>query len=129
MKRPILTLSLLLILAFAGYSQAAAAPSTDFFADLFVRMIVSVTGVVLLAAILVLYRLLMAVIRREEQRLYHEQGVPAEAEPIEEQESWFSREYKRWTQAVPVEQEADVLKLIDRLEQDDDVQNVFHTLA
>ena len=109
MKRPILTLSLLLILAFAGYSQAAAAPSTDFFADLFVRMIVSVTGVVLLAAILVLYRLLMAVIRREEQRLYHEQGVPAEAEPIEEQESWFSREYKRWTQAVPVEQEADVL--------------------
>jgi YebC/PmpR family DNA-binding regulatory protein len=27
------------------------------------------------------------------------------------------------------EQEADVLKLIDRLEQDEDVQNVFHTLA
>lgn len=113
MKRPILTLSLLLFLATVGFSQAAAAPSTDFFADLFVRMVVTVTGVVLLAAILVLYRLLMAVVRREEQRLYHEQGVAIEAEPVEEQESWFSREYKRWTQAVPLEQEADVLLLHD----------------
>ena len=33
------------------------------------------------------------------------------------------------TTALSEEQEADVLKLIDRLEQDDDVQNVFHTLA
>jgi cytochrome c oxidase cbb3-type subunit 3 len=108
MKRPILTLSLLLFLASAGIGQAAAS-STDFFADLFVRMIVTATGVVLLAAILVLYRLLMVVIRREQQRVYGEHGMLAETEPVEEQESWFSREYNRWTQAVPVEQEADVL--------------------
>jgi YebC/PmpR family DNA-binding regulatory protein len=31
--------------------------------------------------------------------------------------------------ALPDEAEAEVLKLIDRLEQDDDVQNVFHNLA
>jgi transcriptional/translational regulatory protein YebC/TACO1 len=30
---------------------------------------------------------------------------------------------------LPEEQAEEVLKLIDRLEQDDDVQKVFHTLA
>lgn len=108
MKRPVLTLTLLLLWATVGLAQAAA-PSTDFFADLFVRMIMAVTGVVLLAAILVLYRLLMAVIRREQKRVYGEHGLLVETELEEETESWFSREYKRWTQAVPVEQEADVL--------------------
>jgi transcriptional/translational regulatory protein YebC/TACO1 len=30
---------------------------------------------------------------------------------------------------LPEEQAKEVLELIDKLEQDDDVQNVFHTLA
>ena len=42
-----------------------------------------------------------------------------------EQKSTLSNQPKELTE----EQQADVDKLLDRLEEDDDVQNVFHTMA
>lgn len=92
-------------------AAASAAPASgDFYSDLFVRFIVIGAAVAMLVAILVLYRLLMTVIRIEQIKIYKEHGMDAFLEAASQpRESWLMRQYKAWTQAVPVEQEADVL--------------------
>jgi cytochrome c oxidase cbb3-type subunit III len=104
------TLSALCIsLAGMLHAQGTAA-NPDFFQDLFIRIIVIVAGVVMLAAILVLYSLLINVIRKEENKLLDAQGIMPVAEVArEKKESMLSRFYRQWTQAVPVDREEDVL--------------------
>ena len=96
-------------------AQEAVAPASDaFYNDLFVRMILIGAAVVMLVAILVLYRLLMTVIKVEQIKIYKEQGLDAYLEAVAKpKESWIMRQYKAWTAAVPVEREADVLLLHD----------------
>lgn len=101
---------LVLLMSASGSLLAQSAPANpDFFQDLFVRLFVIAAGVVLLAAVLVLYSLLMNVIRREERKLLAEQGVQAEPVAQVRRESWLSRQYRQWTQAVPVDREEDVM--------------------
>lgn len=92
------------------HAQNAGAGSSAFFNDLFAQLILATTIVVLLIAVFILYRLLMAVIKVEQQRIFREKGIEhkleAEKQPTK---SIFTRLYDQWTQAVPVEQEADVL--------------------
>lgn len=113
MKRYVAITTLMLTTGFLMAQDAAPAPaSTDFFSDLFVKMIVISAGVVMLVAIFVLYRLLMTVIQVEQIKIYKEQGLEAYLEATKKpRQSWITRLYKSWTAAVPVEQEADVLLL------------------
>lgn len=110
MKKYTLILSLLFLSSSLVRAQEAAPANPDFFSDLFVRIIVISAAVVLLVAVLVLYRLLMAVVKVEQLKIYREHGIEAYMESEKSpSESWLSRMYKKWTAAVPVEQEADVL--------------------
>lgn len=99
-----------LLLSVSGALLAQNAPANpDFFQDLFVRMLVIAAGVVLLSAILVLYRLLINVIRREERKLMADQAVQPLTENQVGKESMLGRLYRQWTAAVPVDKEEDIL--------------------
>ena len=106
-------ISSILIMGFSlvqAQAPAAAATKPEFFSDLFVQIILIAAAIVLLVAVLVLYRLLMAVIKVEQIKIYREHGLEAYLEAEKKPtESWLSRVYKSWTAAVPVEQEADVM--------------------
>ena len=111
MKRLFASFTLLFLSRWLLAQEAAAETNLNFFSDLFVQIIVISAAVVMLVAILVLYRLLMAVIKVEQIKIYKEHGLDAYLEKTEEEskESIFSRLYKSWTGAVPVEHEADVM--------------------
>lgn len=115
MKRYIALVTLMLTGGFLMAQDTSAAPaSNDFFSDLFVKMIVISAAVVMMVAILVLYRLLMTVIKVEQIKIYKEQGMDAYLEASKKpKQSWVTRLYKSWTAAVPLEKEADVLLLHD----------------
>lgn len=110
MKRYVALFTILLASGLLMAQDAATPVSNNFFSDLFVKMIVITALVVILVAVLVLYRLLMTVIKVEQVKLYKEQGLDAYLESAKKpRQSWVSRLYKSMTAAVPVEQEADVL--------------------
>ncbi len=67
-------------------------------------------GIVLVGAILALFNLLNAMIKVQQIKIYEEQGFKAYQEAVAQpKESIFNRLYKRWTKAVPVEKEEDVM--------------------
>lgn len=100
-----------LFLAATGLSAQTAAPvDPAFFSDLFVRLILIVAGVVMVGSILVLYRLLVNVIRKEEELIMRAKGVAIPEPEVKPQgPSLLSRLYQRLTESVPVDREEDVL--------------------
>ncbi len=89
---------------------AAAAGDTGFFTKLFANTVLIVTAIITLSAIFAITQLLNSVVKAQQAKIYKEQGIEAvvEEEKKEEGSTW-ERFIKRWTQAVPVTKEADVL--------------------
>ena len=89
----------------------AAEESSSFFYDKFFgSLILTTAAVVVLAALGTLYRLLTAMIKVQQIQLYREKGLESLLEETKKPRvSLSDRIYKRWTQAVPVEKEEDII--------------------
>jgi cytochrome c oxidase cbb3-type subunit III len=116
MKKPIykaLVLLPLLALTATGFAQDAGASGeapSYFYDKMFGSLLLITAAVVILAAIAALYGLLCAMIKVQQIQIYREKGIELPGEAAKASgESYFSRMYKNWTQAVPVEREQDVL--------------------
>ncbi len=118
MKKPFLykaffLLPLLLVSAssFAQQATPADAGAPSFFYDkLFSTIVLVVAGLIILAAVAAMYRLLDAMIKVQQIQVYREKGLESFLEEVQkEKESWWTRLMRSWTKAVPVEREQDVL--------------------
>jgi len=107
----------MLLLATASFAQTATTATgtqgetQSFFYDkMFGTMLLIVAAVVILVALLTMYRLLNAMIKVQQLQIYQEKGLEAFLEEAKKpRESFWKRLSRRWTRAVPVEQEHEVL--------------------
>ncbi|MCO6486254.1 MAG: c-type cytochrome [Saprospiraceae bacterium] len=102
--------SALMLTATGLLAQSTTPADPGYFPDLFVRLILIVAGVVMVGSILVLYRLLVNVIRKEEELIMRAKGVAIPEPEVKPQgPSLLSRLYQRLTESVPVDREEDVM--------------------
>lgn len=113
--------ALLLLVAMVIYAQDAAVVgngggSADpyFYQRSFRTILLIAGGIVILGALFELSNLLGVIAKEQQRKMYREQGLEAyleeaEVKPKVRKESFWSRMYKRWTAAVPVEKEQDVM--------------------
>lgn len=119
MKKPFLykicfLLPLLLVSASAFAQQAtpadAGATPSFFYDKLFSTIVLVVAGIIILAAVAAMYRLLDAMIKVQQIQVYREKGLESFLEEVQKaKESWWTRLMRSWTKAVPVDREQDVL--------------------
>lgn len=106
-------LPLLLLSAVAGAQTAAGeGGSNPYFYDNFLAWsLAALAGVVVIAALVALFYLLNVMVKVNQIRIDQEMGVEAyqEAVTTPKKTPFWERMYKRWTNAVPVEKEQDVM--------------------
>lgn len=105
-------LSSSLVFAQGASAAGAATPaSNETFNSLLANGMIFFAGLVMLGALLVLSQLLNAMIKMQQLKIYQEQGIEAYQEKVEKtnQEPWWKRQYKAWTNVVPVEKEDTVM--------------------
>ncbi len=103
----------LLLFAPGAFAQAAdaAASTTDpyFFGRLGTSILVGFAAVVVIAAILVLYRLLSIMIKVQQIRIYQEQGLEQYLQEVKNPKSWWQSLVERWEDRVPMEREGEIM--------------------
>ncbi len=108
-----MTLPLLLLSVVAQAADAAAESGGDnpYFYDNFLAWsLAALAGTVIVAAIFALFHLLNTMVKVNQIRIYQEMGIDAYQDAVEKQkEPFWDRMYKKWTDAVPVEKEQDVM--------------------
>ena len=112
LKTLLVMLPLLLLSAVAGADDTAGeAGSNPYFYDEFlVWALVALAGTVVVAALVALFHLLNMMVKVNQIRIYQEMGIEAYQEAVTEKgPSFWERMYKKWTAAVPVEKEKDVM--------------------
>ena len=121
MKKPVLYKACfilpMLFVSVATFAQTtttatgADGGAQSFFYDkMFGSILVIAATVIILAALATMYRLLNAMIKVQQLQVYQEKGMEAFLEQVKQsKESLWTRLMKRWTKAVPVEREQDVL--------------------
>lgn len=103
------------LLALSAQAQDAAttqAPAADngFYEKVFSNLVLIVAGVVLLGALAALTNLLNVMIRTQQIRIYQEHGLDAYLQEVKKpRESFWARQYKRWTNVIPVEKEETIV--------------------
>lgn len=111
----LLTIAFVSVVANAVQAQgaaAAAAPTTNqnFYNTFLANGLLIFSALVVLGAFLILFRLLNIMIKVQQIQIYQEQGIEAYEEAVEKKgKSFWEREYKRWTNVVPVEKEDDIM--------------------
>lgn len=95
--------------AFAQTAPAAAAQDPYFFTHLGTKILLGITATVAVSAIYILYRLLSIMIKVQQIKIYHEQGLEQFVKEVENPKSWWQRLVKRWEDRVPMEQEEEIL--------------------
>lgn len=113
---------LFLLVTWSIQAQQAAAVGAEggsgadpfFYERGFTTVLLIVAGVVILGALAVLSNLLSVMVKIQQMKIYQEQGLEAYLQEVEKEakvkkESFWDRMYKRWTKAVPVEKEQDVM--------------------
>ncbi len=111
-KYKYITLTILATLAGGGQllAQEAAGSNPYFYDEMFTNFLIGTAAVVILGALFALTRTLSMLIEVQQLRIYQEQGVEAYKEAVKApKESWWKRQYKKWTDTVPVEKEQDVM--------------------
>ncbi len=109
------TLSLMLpmlLFSAVALAQGAEGGAADlyFYDNFLFWSLAALAGTVIVAAIAALFQLLNVMVKVNQLRIYQEMGIEAyEKEVSEPKESLWDRLYKRWTNAVPVEKEQDVM--------------------
>lgn len=99
----------MILLSVRGWSQEAAG-SSPFYEKFLANGLLLFSLIIIIGAVFALFHLLNVMVKVQQLKIYEEQGIEAFKEAVEKQkESWWSRQYKRWTQAVPVEKEEDIM--------------------
>ena len=106
-----LMLPLLLLTVAAQAQEAADGGANPYFYDNFLFWsLAALAGTVIVAAIVALFHLLNVMVKVNQIRIFQEMGLEAyEKEVQKAKEPFWDRMYKRWTDAVPVEKEQDVM--------------------
>jgi len=103
-------LPLLLITLVAGAQDDTEAGANPYFYDTFLAWsLVALAGAVVVAALGALFYLLNVMVKVNQIRIYQEMGIEAYQEAVEKKTPFWERMYKKWTDAVPVEKEQDVM--------------------
>ena len=80
-----------------------------FFDKMGADMLLGFAAAVMITAIIVLYRLLNAMIKVQQLKIYQEQGLEQYLKEVENPKSWWETMREKWEDAVPVEKEGDIL--------------------
>lgn len=97
--------------AAAAAPAAAAQGDSGFFGGLFANTVLLATAIIALASVIAISRLLNAVMKEQQLKIYKEHGLEsylAEVKKDESSSSW-ERLIKSWTKATPVAKEQDVM--------------------
>lgn len=104
---------ILAIFPFLGLTSIAGAQAGEnpyFYDNFFSNGILIVSGMVILGALIALVYLLNVMVKVQQIKIYEEQGLEAFLEEVKKpKESFWKRQYKRWTASVPLEKEEDIL--------------------
>lgn len=99
-----------LLPAWPATAQSAAAANSGIFTDLFASTTLIATAILALAAVIAITQLLNSVVKVQQLKIYQAHGIEAYLEEVKKEEgSLWERLIKRWTKAVPVSKEQDVL--------------------
>ena len=100
--------TLLAALALPALGQAAKA-DPNFYTNFISNGLLIFAGLVVAGALLSIFQLLNVMIKMQQIKMYQEQGIelPEETEKAQT-ESFWKRQYKRWTNVVPVEKEEEI---------------------
>ena len=95
----------------AGAAGAATPASNETYNSLLANGLIFFAGLTMLGAVLALFHLLSMMIKVQQIKIYQEQGIEAYLEDVEktQKEPWWKRQYKAWTNVVPVEKEDSVM--------------------
>lgn len=95
----------------AGAAGAATPASNETYNSLLANGLIFFAGLTMLGAVLALFHLLSMMIKVQQIKIYQEQGIEAYLQDVEKtnKESWWKRQYKAWTNVVPVEKEDTVM--------------------
>ena len=103
--------TLLATLVLPAFGQEAAANTNpNFYTNFLSNGLLLFTGLVVAGALLSVFQLLNVMIKMQQIKMYQEQGIeiPHEIERVPT-ESFWQRQYKRWTNVVPVEKEEEII--------------------
>lgn len=103
--------ALLLLLGVALMAQdAGTTQGTGTMASALNYLILALIGAVVFTAFGAIVYVNNMILQRQKIELMHEYGLEAvEKVGLSPQESWWQQQYKKWTNAVPIEREADVM--------------------
>lgn len=105
-----LPLLLLSAVAWADAATEEGGSNPYFYDDFLAWSLVALAGTVVVAALVALFYLLNVMVKVNQIRIYQEMGIEAYQEAVTEKgPSFWERMYKKWTDAVPVEKEQDVM--------------------
>jgi cytochrome c oxidase cbb3-type subunit 3 len=110
----VLSIFALLLFSAMAFGQAAASTESannDTFNSLLANGLIFFAGMTMLGALLALFHLLNMMIKVQQLKIYQEQGIEVYQQVVEKQakEPFWLKQYKAWTNVVPVEKEASVL--------------------
>ena len=112
-KQLVITLLALLSssLVFAQGAGAATPASNEAYNSLLANGLIFFAGLTMLGAVLALFHLLSMMIKVQQIKIYQEQGIESYLEEVEKttKEPLWKRQYKAWTNVVPVEKEDSVM--------------------
>ena len=115
-KQLIITILALLSSSIVFAQQASAGATTTaqadngFYNSFLANGLIVFAGLTMLGAVLALFHLLNMMIKVQQIKIYQEQGIEAFVEEVEKaKEPWWKRQYKAWTNVVPVEKEDSVM--------------------
>jgi len=90
--------------------QAATSANPNFYTNFLSNGLLLFAGLAVAGAVLAVIQLLNIMIKMQQIKMYQEQGIEIPQEVVQEPvESFWQRQYKRWTNVVPVEQEQEIL--------------------
>lgn len=103
--------SSLVIAQSAGAAGVADKSESPVMNSMLANGLIFFAGLTMLGAVLALFHLLSMMIKVQQIKIYQEQGMEAYLEKVEQQskESFWKRQYKAWTNVVPVEKEDTVM--------------------
>ncbi len=103
--------TLLATLALPALGQEAAAKANpNFYSNFLSNGLLIFTGLAVAGALLSVFQLLNVMIKMQQIKMYQEQGIEMPQEIAKAPtESFWKRQYKRWTNVVPMEKEEEIL--------------------
>jgi len=115
-KQLIITILALLSSSMVFAQQASAGATTTaqadngFYNSFLANGLIVFAGLTMLGAVLALFHLLNMMIKVQQIKIYQEQGIEAFVEEVQKaKDPWWKRQYKAWTNVVPVEKEDSVM--------------------